>query len=124
MARYSDILTEVGQKQGLYQQNEGGSALGELLQNRNLQQFLAQLGTEIGGEGSVGQMVGEPAQKLIQRQALAEALSRGSNVNLGADGSMKIQQPSGGQQTESQRGSGFNLSDLDIILDGIIGTEE
>lgn len=84
------------------QQNDE-SALSKLIQDRNLQQFLAQLGAEISGEEGVGAMVGKPTSQLIQRQALSEALAKNSNVTLGADGSMKIQQQTGGQgQTQDQ----------------------
>jgi hypothetical protein len=81
---------------------QGSFSISELLGNRNVQQFLAQLGTQMGG---AGETIGEPAQNLIQRQAMQEALSRGANVKLGADGSVNVTQPTQGAVT-NQAGTG------------------
>jgi len=67
--------------------------------------FLAGLGEELDPEG-VGGKLARPTQNMIQREALAEALSRGGNVTLGADGSMKIQQSTGSKQGQEGQQTG------------------
>lgn len=89
-----------------------GSGIADVMGDRNIQQFLAQLGTTIDPQG-VGGAVGQPTSQMIQRQAqqdfmskLLNSLGEGASVKMGPDGSIEAKQGKGS-------GSGSELRNID-----------
>lgn len=121
------------QSVGTSLQGNDEGVLNQTLQDRNLQQFLAQLGAQVGGEGSVGQMLGTTTQQLNRREAQQDAmrqlikmLGTGGQIKQGADGSIELK---AGESQENETNETGGISepvdeegyDLDSMLNSLSG---
>jgi len=94
-----------------------------LLQDPNFQMLVTQMASQIDPQG-VGKIMGQPAQKFLQRQALSETLT-GEGGNQSQTQIQDQESKSGlGSLGDENDGNGFELPDLDSIVDGLIGSEE
>ena len=108
---------------GIMQNLMSGGA--DLLNDRNFQQFLAQLGTGMDPQGAGG-MIGQPTSNMLQRQAqqdsmrqLLNMLGEGGQINQGPDGSTSLKvgkgaitAPEGGPGDAVTSESGSELADM------------
>lgn len=105
--------------------SQGAGKASDLLNDENFQMFLAELGAQIG-QGGAGEAIGKPTQSFIQRDALSQALASGADVDMKADGGMKIQQKQGQTASEPTEPSGGQNTltggkDLDTLVAESLG---
>ena len=108
----------------------------DLLNDRNVQQFMAELGTSMDPQGAGG-MIGQPTSNMIERQAqqdsmkqLLNMLGEGGQINQGPDGSTSLKvgkgaiTGEGGDTPGGATSQGSELADQDqdsFDLDTMLG---